>query len=260
MKPFVILFGHRLPSYGLAAVAGFLLGLTFVLLEGRRYKTVWRDAADAYLIGILGTLLGAKLLYLLVQLPSIIRDIPKIREDGTYFFTHYLAGGMVFYGGLFGAVFFAYLTTRFFGKRLSELSPMLVPALALVAGTGRIGCFLAGCCYGRETDGPVYVVFHNSLSAPPDVHLIPTQLFEAVFDYSLFFLLWYLGRKGYKEALLPLYFFLYAVFRFVLEFFRGDAQRGMALGLSTSQWISLGILLFLLIRCLYKRRRLTQTT
>lgn len=255
MAPFVTIFGHRLSSYGVAAVAGFLLGLLFIVAGRKKYPETWKDSLDAFLLGAIGALPGAKLLYLVSVLPQLIGDIPLIRNDFAYFYTHYLAGGMVFYGGLFAAILVARLVAAFFGKQLKELYPQLIPALTLMAGMGRVGCFLAGCCYGKETAGPVYVVFTQSLFAPRGVHLIPTQLIEAGFEFVLFFVFFKLGKTKWKTKLLSIYLALYAAFRFILEFFRGDEGRGIILGLSFSQWISLAVLSGVLIHTLIVRKR-----
>ena len=257
MFPYVTIAGRGFPSYGIAAVAGFLLGLIILILTGRGKKKErtdplrerwWRDAADCYLIGVAGALIGGKLCYLLVMLPQILRDIAA-GYPFSWFFERYLTSGMVFYGGLFGAILFSFLTAKYLGVSFRALYPLLVPSLTIVAGFGRIGCFLTGCCYGVETTGPIYVVFHHSIHAPNEVPLFPTQLFEAGFDFFLFFLLRSLSRTRHWDKLLSLYLFLYAVFRFILEFFRGDEIRGRFF-LSTSQWISIAILfvLFLLKR------------
>lgn len=248
MLPYVIIAGRGVPTYGICAVAGFLVSLLYVIFAGKRRKTerLWRDAADSFLIGALGAVVGGKLLYLLLMLPNLVRDLSEGR-DMSWFVSHYLTSGMVFYGGLFGAILFSRLTARYLGTPISSLYSLLVPALSLTAGFGRIGCFFTGCCYGRETDCPVSVTFRYSLNAPNGVPLVPVQLYEAGFDFFLFFFLIWLGKKGHEEGLLSVYLGLYAVFRFVLEFFRGDAIRGHFLFLSTSQWISLGILFVLFL-------------
>ena len=118
--------------------------------------------------------------------------------------------------------------------------PLLVPALALVAALGRVGCFCAGCCYGVECVSPVSVVFpETSLAAPPGVPRLPVQLFEAAVQLALFLaLLWFTAGPRRARFAAEFYLACYCPARFLLEFFRGDDARGALWGLSTSQWLS----------------------
>ena len=122
----------------------------------------------------------------------------------------------------------------------ADFMPLLVPALALVAALGRVGCFCAGCCYGVECDSPVSVVFPAaSLAAPPGVPRLPVQLFEAAVQLALFLaLLWFTAGPRRARFAAEFYLACYCPARFVLEFFRGDVARGALWGLSTSQWLS----------------------
>ena len=119
-------------------------------------------------------------------------------------------------------------------------------SVALAQGFGRIGCFLAGCCYGAETSGPLAVVFPDTCQyAPPGVPLVPTQLISSALDFLLFFFLILYDRKWKKRdgEVTAWYLILYSAGRFILEFWRGDAIRGAVGPLSTSQFI--GIFTFL---------------
>jgi phosphatidylglycerol:prolipoprotein diacylglycerol transferase len=119
---------------------------------------------------------------------------------------------------------------------------LTAPSVALAQGFGRIGCFLAGCCYGRETDTAIGIAFHNSPIAPNGVKLIPTQLFSSAGDFLIAVVLLVYARKGRKRGKVgALYLVLYSVGRFIIEFFRND-YRGSIGVLSTSQFISLIIL------------------
>jgi phosphatidylglycerol:prolipoprotein diacylglycerol transferase len=122
---------------------------------------------------------------------------------------------------------------------------VFAPGIALGHVTGRLGCFAAGCCYGRQTDVSWAVVFTNPLAAanvgtPLGVPLHPTQLYEAGAELLILVLLLVTERKGrlFAGRTFWLYMFLYAVSRFIIEIYRGD-PRGMVLGFSTSQFISL---------------------
>jgi phosphatidylglycerol:prolipoprotein diacylglycerol transferase len=133
-----------------------------------------------------------------------------------------------------------------------EYFDLVMPQIALAQGIGRIGCFLAGCCYGKETDSRLSLVFHESEYAPNGVRLIPTQLYSAAFDIGLFAALLLIDRKKKADGQVAgAYLVLYSVGRFLIEFFRGDLERGTIGVLSTSQFIAIflflaGILVFLL--------------
>ena len=127
---------------------------------------------------------------------------------------------------------------------------LVMPSVALAQGFGRIGCFLAGCCYGKETNSAFHIIFHDSAYAPNNVPLIPTQLISSGLDFlNCIFLMWFAGKKKGDGQVAGLYLVCYSVGRFVLEFFRGDLERGNVGSLSTSQFIAIftaiaGVVLF----------------
>jgi len=126
---------------------------------------------------------------------------------------------------------------------------MTVPGLAIAQGFGRIGCFLAGCCYGAETTLPIGVKFPEGSLAPAGICVQPTQIYSSIFDFLLgFFLLYYSKKERKNGKVMGLYLIIYSIGRFLVEFLRDD-QRGSVGVLSTSQFISiftlvLGIIIF----------------
>ena len=155
-----------------------------------------------------------------------------------------LTSGTVYYGGLLGFI----ASVHWYLHRYHLNAPLfwdcLAPALPLFHVFGRIGCFLNGCCYGVESRH-FGLAFTCSLSAPNGVPYFPVQLAEAAFEALIFLLVWRfaLRTEGHGKAL-PFYLLLYAPVRFLLEFLRGDAVRGIWFGLSTSQWLSLALFAF----------------
>jgi 5,10-methenyltetrahydrofolate synthetase len=114
--------------------------------------------------------------------------------------------------------------------------------MAVAQAIGRLGCFLAGCCYGKETESRFSLVFSHSSFAPNHVRLLPTQLLASAGDFAIMAaLLLYARRKPQAGRVVGLYIVLYAVGRFVLEFWRGD-YRGNVGPLSSSQFIALVLL------------------
>ena len=121
-----------------------------------------------------------------------------------------------------------------------EYFDLMMPSIALAQGFGRIGCFLAGCCYGKETSGALAITFTNSDFAPNNVPLIPTQIYSSVLDFVHFLLLLYVAKhKKTDGQVAACYLIFYSIGRFVIEFFRGDIERGSVGILSTSQFISI---------------------
>lgn len=227
--------------YGILGVAGVLMGLLLAMLRCRRFGLNREDCAYIYVFGAIGAVIGAKILYLLTVLPEFLRDIPLLWQEPMRFMELYLSGGLVFYGGLIGAVAGAALCARYFSLRISDFFPVYIPVFPLIHAIGRVGCFAVGCCHGIPVEWGM--AFADSPVAPNGVKLLPVQLIEAGVEVLIcLFLLWYANQKPPSLRLLGAYLLLYAPVRFVLEFFRGDVERGFLFSLSTSQWISILVL------------------
>lgn len=244
MCPVIWFMGRAIPAYGLLGVLGVLAGLLLIVWRCRQKGLNTENAIYIYILSFVGAFIGAKLLYLLTVLPQLLQALPMLHENPVQFIHTYLAGGLVYYGGLVGGILTAYWTSRSYHVRLGDYYPALLPALAVFSGFGRVGCFLSGCCYGVETSLPIGVIFPAFSLAPSGVPLVPVQLLEAGFDFLLCgVMIWLTNRKSRLPYAVRLYVLLYAAARFVLEFFRGDGVRGSWLEVSTSQWISLVLLL-----------------
>lgn len=181
-------------------------------------------------------LLGAKILYVITQIPSII-------EDPSTFLSTITSEGFVVYGGTILGILFAKLYCRWQKMEYMKYLDLSVPSIALAQGIGRIGCFLAGCCYGKETDAFWGITFTESSYAPAGVSLIPTQLIMSALNFANFFVLCLFARKSKKSGqVTALYLINYSVGRFLVEFLRDD-PRGSIGPLSTSQFISIFVLI-----------------
>lgn len=185
--------------------------------------------------------IGSKLLYIITIIPEAVKDISVLKNA---------LEGWVVYGGIIGGVIGILLMCHI--KRLDfwQYIDLAAPSMALAQGFGRIGCLLAGCCYGRETLSAFAITFHNSAYAPNGVPLVPTQIISSALDFiNAFVLIWLDNRKKCEGQTMALYLIFYSIGRFVLEFWRGDVIRGSVGTLSTSQFISiftliLGIVIF----------------
>jgi phosphatidylglycerol---prolipoprotein diacylglyceryl transferase len=152
--------------------------------------------------------------------------------------------GGVFYGGLILAVAVALSFIRYAGLPLWTTCNVFAPGIALGHVVGRLGCFLAGCCYGKPTTMPWAVTFTDpfiaaNVGTPLNVPLHPTQLYEAGAELVILFLLFSTERRGrpFAGRTFWLYMLLYALSRYAIEIFRGDPRGAVGI-FSTSQFIS----------------------
>lgn len=183
---------------------------------------------------LVGGILGAKLLFILVEIKQIIAN-PSILLDITH--------GFVVYGGIIGGIGVGYLYCKIKKQDFLKFFDLVMPSIAIAQGFGRVGCMFAGCCYGRETDSWFHVIYSSSDFAPNGVALIPTQMIMAVLNFSHFFILVFLIKKlvKYDGQIAGFYLVFYSIGRFFLEYLRND-PRGEVNMFSTSQFISLFIL------------------
>lgn len=237
MHPYITAFGKIIPSYGLLIVSGFLIANIIVFIQLKKMKTSPDDLILLEAYGIGGGFLGAKILYLLISGKTI--DISRL-TDPEYLGT-IMNMGFVFYGGLLGGLAGVWIASRIHKIPLKFYLEKYIYTVPLVHGFGRIGCFLAGCCYGVPYDGVGAVVFLENSYAISGIPLFPVQLVEAVLLLILAGVILYLKEKKNFKYTIELYLMAYSILRFVLEFFRYDTYRGKFWILSTSQWISIMI-------------------
>ncbi len=240
MKPILFtLFGIPFYSYGIMTAVGFTIGLLYALYEARRNKIKSELILDISFWFIIASIVGARILFIIVEWDyyrSRFLDIFKIWE-----------GGLVFFGGIILATITGIIYLKVKRQPVLLVADIFAPALPLGETFGRIGCFLAGCCYGKPTDIPWGIVLPNLVGKPwvisssIGLHLHPTQLYSSGSAFLIFIITQFLKkRKPYDGYLMFVTFLLYSIERFIIEFFRGD-ERGWVIKdyLSTSQFISL---------------------
>jgi phosphatidylglycerol---prolipoprotein diacylglyceryl transferase len=219
-----------LPTYGLLVASGVLVGLWISVRNSERQGI---DPDKAWNLGILVVLcgiIGAKILYIINDWQTYSQHPSEIFSVST------LQAGGVFSGGLIAALLAAAWYMR--RNRMPTLATCdaFAPGLALGHAIGRVGCFAAGCCFGKETHAFWGVTFHNEFAklnsgTPLGVPLQPTQLFESAVELANFFILmWLFKRKKFEGQVIGAYLFLYGVARFFLEFLRDDPGRGEVFG------------------------------
>lgn len=239
MLPYITVLSHRVAMYGVMAAVGTVLAILYLRRAEKRFPETAADAELVFTYGLIGMFVGAKLLSLLTMLPELRVDLPLLTSNIGVFSRKYLYAGFVFYGGLYGILLTVRLYARLSGGEFALLVKAYLPIVPLIHGFGRLGCFCAGCCYGKPSEW-LGIAFTCSEIAPNGIPLLPVQLIEAALVFSLFFLLW---RMSWREIdgrqMLGWYLLLYSVGRFVLEFFRGDTYRGFLASLSVSQVIAM---------------------
>src|SRR3954462_440124 len=224
-------------TYGVLLAAAYLLGLKLAMARAHARGLDSARVLDLGIYIIISALLGAKLLL-------VVTDFRTFVNDPSELITLARSGG-VFYGGLILAVSVALWYIRRIGLPLWTTTDVFAPGIALGHVVGRFGCFFAGCCFGKPTTRPWGITFTDPFAAanvgtPLGVPLHPTQIYEAGAELLILGILLVSERKGrpYPGRTFWLYMLLYAISRFVIEFFRGD-ERGMVGMFSTSQFISL---------------------
>lgn len=259
MLPYLHVFHWRIPMYGLMMAIGFLIAL---LVSYLRVKKNGLDSNDMLIMiasTFLFALVGGQILYDITAY-SWSQIVQFIREGRLEML---VGSGLVFYGGLLGGLFGAFVACRLLKVCLWDYLYAAVPAVPLAHMFGRIGCFCGGCCYGCETTLPIGVIYTTPLTdAPIGVPLLPVQLIEAGLNLLLFVFLILYDRKTRGKrprlTLICLYAMCYAVIRFTLEFFRYDAIRGIYFGVSTSQWISIALFIAFTVLLVVSNRKAKQ--
>ena len=224
--------GLTVHGYGLMIGIGFIAAYLMTEYRARKYKMNTDIVFSLFLSSVVFGLLGAKLMYYLTILDQIIKD-PGVIVDQR--------DGFVVYGGIIGGVIAGYVVCRVKKERFWRYFDLIAPAIAL-AQDSPDRCLLAGCCYGKETDSSCSITFHSSDIAPNGVALIPTQIYSSILDFLNCIVLCLIARRAKKEKTVAgCYLLFYSTGRFILEFFRGDLERGSVGVLSTSQFISIFI-------------------
>jgi phosphatidylglycerol:prolipoprotein diacylglycerol transferase len=213
---------------------GFLAAIGFSLREARRVGEDPNRILDLCFYMLIAALVGSRVLYVIINWNTFSHDPVEI--------IRIWHGGLVFYGGFIGAGLVALWYMPRYDLSLWKTADILAPSIALGQFIGRMGCFFAGCCYGKPCDLPWAVTFSDFDSlAPRGVPLHPTQLYSSLNGLVIFlFLLFLRRRKSFEGQLFWIYVLLYGVSRSFIEVFRGDERGVIIEGLaSTSQFIGI---------------------
>jgi phosphatidylglycerol---prolipoprotein diacylglyceryl transferase len=225
-------------TYGFCIAIGALLGFLYMYWQGKKqFGLTFDQSNNLFIMLVLAGIIGGKF-FLIFEDPALYLNKPSRLFSGS---------GFVFYGSLLLAI---PIMIWYFKKiKIPVLGMLDVMAIVtcIVHGFGRIGCFMAGCCYGIPTDSFLGVIFTDAKcqAEPLNTALHPTQLYEATLIFIIMIALWrFQYRKKFDGQLFLIYLITYAFGRGVLELFRGDLQRGFVIEgiLSNSQFISLFVI------------------
>jgi len=236
MHPILHDFGFwTLYWYGPLLAAAYLIALQFAAVRARQRGIDSTKVMDLGIYLIIAALVGAKLMLLVVDFEGVMRNPASL-----------LRAAGVFYGGLIGALIAAIWLVRRYQLPLWTTADLFAPGIALGHVIGRMGCLMAGCCYGRPTTLPWGITFTSPIAAeysgtPLNQPLHPTQVYDAAGELLILAILLATERRGrpFPGRTFWGYIVLYGISRFIVEAFRGDPERGIYWTLSTSQWVSL---------------------
>lgn len=221
-----------IPSYLLFSGVGFIIVFILFYIRTRKQNIKLFHIVQLGIFCIVGIAVGSRFLFLLTRLPDIFNG------NATFIGT-IINGGYVFYGGLGGAFLGIYVYSKIRKWNYKNIINIIIPCFPLFHLFGRIGCFMSGCCYRIECSVGI------PLAVDPTIKRFPVQLVESGCCIIIFLILIFISKRKNNENLYKIYLSMYACIRFILEFLRGDIVRGIWFGLSTSQWISIGLIVWI---------------
>jgi phosphatidylglycerol:prolipoprotein diacylglycerol transferase len=253
-----------LHTYGLLIASGFLMCM---MLAGRQAKHEGEDpdrVIDMAFYLLLAGLIGSRIVFIFTKLDDYVKNPIEI--------IMFWRGGLVWYGGFIAAALFVAYYCKKYRLNYWKMADILMPFVALAHAFGRFGCLMAGCCFGKPTDAAWGIIFpHNSMAQQAQqseglvsvdalslpVH--PTQLYEAGFEITMFWLITLIRpKKRFHGQLFLIWLAAYPIARSIIEMFRGDKERGILFVLSTSQWISILVAAATVGMYIYLRKKRVQ--
>src|SRR6185437_13136079 len=263
---FPILFhigGFTLHTYGLLVAVGFLTGIYVARHFARGFSLDPERVFNLAVYLALAAIVGAKLFLVLQDWRAYLADPGSLLSWG------FVQSAGIFYGGLIGALVVLTLYVHRQKLRWLAVGDAVVPGVALGHGIGRLGCFSAGCCWGKPTAAWFGITFHNAyahatVGVPLGVALYPTQLMESFAEVIIFLVLWRLARRRvFVGQLTAVYLISYGLVRFLVDFLRAYEPQAMLFHgtMTDAQLTSLGMIALALgIWIVRARKKLAQAT
>lgn len=263
MLPYIHILNRNISSYGLIAVLAATLCSVLFIIGLKKRKIMVEDGIFFLMYVLFGVAIGSHLLYAITQYRLLPYLFQKAELTVWFERAQYIFGGSVFYGGLLGGIGSGYLGLKILKQDVGIYSDLLAPIVPLFHGIARVGCFLAGCCYGTPCEWGFTVDNNSIVPEMVGITRFPIQLLEAILNLILAAVLLFLLLRSNHNPILRgklfnIYLIAYSVIRFSDEFLRGDAYRGFWGIFSTSQWISLAIIIIssiFLIREFFQRKK-----
>lgn len=259
MLPYLVnILGVRVPTYGILVAIAFLVALS---ITGRLAKRAGSNPDTILNLGIycaMAGILGAKLAMIFADFGEYASNPSRIFSLAT------LQAAGIFYGGLILALIVAYWYMRRHSLPPLATADLFAPGIAIGHAIGRLGCFAAGCCWGKQCDLPWAVTFtnpdaENLVGVPLHTPLHPTQIYEALAEVVIFAFLYRRIKQPHQPGtIIGLYLVLYSIVRFLVDFLRRQDQGNPFGGpFTTAQWISLGLIALAAVVWLKTRERRT---
>jgi len=251
MHPVLFKIGSvSIHTYGFFVALGFMSGIFVAAKEAERLNFSKEIITDLAFYILIAAILGARIFYVFTTPQLFIEDPLEIFK-----IWH---GGLVFYGGFIAALITGIIYLKSKQVPLWKTTDIIAPSIALGQFSGRLGCFSAGCCYGKETNLSWGVCFTNTDSlAPLGIFLHPVQLYSAFANLIIFTLLWYFRlRKGFDGQLFWGYVLLYGITRAFIEILRGDFRGSVFFNIfSVSQVVGIVMSVGAIFMLLYLSRK-----
>ncbi|MBU0505789.1 MAG: prolipoprotein diacylglyceryl transferase [bacterium] len=251
--------GRGIHIYGLMIAFAFLFAIWWARREARREGLNENRMLDLVFYMMISGLVGSRILY-------VIHSVPNYWDDPLMIFRVW-EGGLVFQGGVIGAVIVAVWLFRKFHMPFFKIADCFAPALSIGHGLGRLGCFFAGCCFGKQCpiDFPLAVTFPKIIDgiAPAGIPLYPTQLTEFAAEMLIFAILVFMRRrKPFDGSVFLTYLILYSILRSLIELWRGDLVRGFVIEpyLSNGQFISIVTIIIAVFLWIFLAKRAKEKT
>lgn len=231
------MFNTKFSLYGVIILVALLSNVIVVVPLLKKYSYDYREILGILLYQLVGIIGGAKLL-------SFLQNYQQYNGE-----FNFVKVGLSAYGGVIGAIIFILLFSFQFKKSLKELLYIFMPSIPLMYSIGKVGCFLAGCCYGIEYNGIFKVAYHYSMSAPKDIYLFPIQIVESIVFFVIFVYIISKHKKNqFNLKTLGKGFVFCSISKFLLDFFRMSHKN---MFLSTNQIISVFFTIIGLILLIY---------
>lgn len=235
MYPFITFLGREIPTYGVCMLLGIFVVFLLALKRAKKHSVLLEDLLIIGAFSLLFALPCASTAYAIVTfgLEGVLENIAK----GNF----QVFGGLVFYAALIGGIAGSILGIKIAKVKIVSAEKVIVPFIPIGHTIGRIGCVMAGCCYGIEYDGPFAIFYSNNIAGiPVSQGYFPVQLLEGFLNIFISLCLIKLANNcTEKFQLLSIYLIFYGIVRFFVEFLRGDDIRGVCFVLSTSQWVAI---------------------